>query len=372
MALTETKESNQQDLLQAHDELWHQSLSYLKSLALAVALDLRIPDAIHRHGGGATLPQILAETALHPCKLRALRRLMRVLTVSGTFSVAVADAAPDDDDEAAAVVVYRLTAASRFLVVGDDEVSSATLAPFMSVVLHPISVSPHAMGICAWFRQEHHEPSAFGLAFSQVPRIWEHADDANAILNKGLAAQSRFLMPVVLRECGEVFRGIDSLVDVGGGHGGAATAIAAAFPHLKCSVLDLPHVAAGAPSDTNVHFIAGDMFQSIPAATAVFLKTTLHDWGDDECVKILKNCMQAISPRDAGGKVIIIDMVVGHDEKSNIKHLETQVMFDLFIMMVNGVERDEQEWKKIFMEAGFKDYKILPVVGTLSVIEVYP
>jgi hypothetical protein len=277
MALTETKESNQQDLLQAHDELWHQSLSYLKSLALAVALDLRIPDAIHRHGGGATLPQILAETALHPCKLRALRRLMRVLTVSGTFSVAVADAAPDDDDEAAAVVVYRLTAASRFLVVGDDEVSSATLAPFMSVVLHPISVSPHAMGICAWFRQEHHEPSAFGLAFSQVPRIWEHADDANAILNKGLAAQSRFLMPVVLRECGEVFRGIDSLVDVGGGHGGAATAIAAAFPHLKCSVLDLPHVAAGAPSDTNVHFIAGDMFQSIPAATAVFLKVCTSD-----------------------------------------------------------------------------------------------
>jgi len=25
------------------------------------------------------------------------------------------------------------------------------------------------------------------------------------------------------------------------------------------------------------------------------------------------------------------------------KHLETQVMFDLFIMMVNGVERDERE-----------------------------
>ena len=80
-------EESTQGLLQAHDELWHQSLSYLKSLALAVALDLRIPDAIHHHGGGTTLPQILAETALHPCKLRALRRLMRVLTVSGTFSV---------------------------------------------------------------------------------------------------------------------------------------------------------------------------------------------------------------------------------------------------------------------------------------------
>jgi len=86
----------------------------------------------------------------------------------------------------------------------------------------------------------------------------------------------------------------------------------------------------------------------------------------------LKKCKQAISPRDAGGKVIILEMEVGYGEP-NIKHLETQVMFDLYIMSNNGAERDEQEWKKIFNEAGFKDYKILPVVGApLSVIEVYP
>jgi hypothetical protein len=52
---------------------------------------------------------------------------------------------------------------------------------------------------------------------------------------------------------------------------------------------------------------------------------------EDECVKIPKNCMHAISRRDARGKVIIMDMVVGHD-KSNTKHLETQVNFDPFII----------------------------------------
>uniref|UniRef100_A0A804LL45 O-methyltransferase ZRP4 n=1 Tax=Zea mays TaxID=4577 RepID=A0A804LL45_MAIZE len=365
-------------MLQAHDELLHHSLCFAKSLALTVALDLRIPDAIHHHGGGATLLQIIAETGLHPSKLRALGRLMRVLTVTGTFSVQQPPAGSDDDE---AVVVYRLTAASRFLV--SDEVSTATtLAPFVSLALQPIAASPHALGICAWFRQEQHEPSPYGLAFRQTPTLWEHADDVNALLNKGMVADSRFLMPIVLRQCGEMFRGINSLVDVGGGHGGAAAAIAAAFPplqekpkisaHVKCSVLDLPHVVAGAPSDGNVHFVAGNMFESIPPATAVFLKKTLHDWGDDECVKILKNCKQAIPPRDAGGKVIILDVVVGY-KQSNIKHQETQVMFDLYMMAVNGVERDEQEWKKIFAEAGFKDYKILPVIGDVSVIiEVYP
>jgi hypothetical protein len=98
-------------------------------------------------------------------------------------------------------------------------------------------------------------------------------DDAvNTSVNDAMAADSRFLMRIVLEECGEVFGGIDSLVDVAGGVGGAATAIAAAFPNLKCSVLDLPHVVAKAPSGSNVQFVPGDMFQRIPPANAVFLK----------------------------------------------------------------------------------------------------
>lgn len=71
-----------------------------------------------------------------------------------------------------------------------------------------------------------------------------------------------------------VFRGLGSLVDVGGGHGAVAKAIAAAFPDIKCTVMDLPHVVADAPvsDDGNLHLVAGDMFQSIPPADAVLLK----------------------------------------------------------------------------------------------------
>jgi hypothetical protein len=98
----------------------------------------------------------------------------------------------------------------------------------------------------------------------------------------------------------------------------------------------------------------------------------LHDWGDDECIKLLKRCKQAIPPRDAGGKVIIIDMVLGSGPADDVKHKETQVLFDLLMMALNGVERDEQEWKKIFLEAGFKDYKIIPVLGVRSIVELYP
>ncbi|KAF8765551.1 hypothetical protein HU200_008438 [Digitaria exilis] len=320
-------------------------------MALAVALDLGVADSIHRRGGAATLSHIFSDANLSPSKLHALRRLMRALTVSGTFTISATSPSSTEP-------FYSLTPASRLLG------SPASLSPVLSLVLNPFRVSPLGMGIAAWFRR--------GDGDGEVVAPFAVAHGKNiALVNEAMAADSRFVMRIALRECAEVFRGIESLVDVAGGVGGAAASIARAFPELKCSVLDLPHVVASAPSGGNVKFVAGDMFQSIPPADAVFLKWILHDWGDEECVRILKNCKKAIPPRDKGGKVIIIDMVVGCGS-SDAKHIETQVLYDLLIMGINGIERDEQEWKKIFFEAGFKDYKIMPILGVRSMIELYP
>jgi len=242
----------------------------------------------------------------------------------------------------------------------------------LSHVLYPFHDSVLSMGLTAWFRHDE-EPSKCPYALMHGVTLWEmcgSSEALNASINNAMAADSRFLVPIVVEECGGIFRGIDSLVDVAGGVGGAAATIAAAFPSLKCMVLDLPHVIAKAPSVSNVQFVAGDMFESIPPANAIFLKYVLHDWGDDKCIKLLKNCKQAIPSRDAGGKIIIIDIVVG-SSPSDIKLLETQVLCDLYFMEIGGVERDEQEWKKIFLAAGFKDYNIMPP-GLRSIIELYP
>jgi hypothetical protein len=107
------------------------------------------------------------------------------------------------------------------------------------------------------------------------------------------------------------------------------------------------------------------------ACMFAMFQAVLHDWDNDSCVKILKNCKKAIPSREAGGKVIIINMVIGAGPL-DMKHKEMQAMFDVYIMFISGMERDEQEWKKIFLEAGFNDYKITPVLGVRSIIEVYP
>lgn len=98
----------------------------------------------------------------------------------------------------------------------------------------------------------------------------------------------------------------------------------------------------------------------------------LHDWSDEESVKILKKCKEAIPSKEKGGKVIIIDMMV--DNKiADDESIETQIFFDMLMMvLVTGRERTEKGWSKIFFEAGFSDYKVTPILGLRSLIEVYP
>lgn len=102
------------------------------------------------------------------------------------------------------------------------------------------------------------------------------------------------------------------------------------------------------------------------------MKGVLHDWNDEECLKILKKCKEAISRKGKKGKVIIIDVVI-RNEKEDSESFETKLFYDLAMMtLVDGKERNEKEWAKLFFSVGFSDYKISPALGFKSLIEVYP
>ncbi|KAL3509273.1 hypothetical protein ACH5RR_028674 [Cinchona calisaya] len=73
-------------------------------------------------------------------------------------------------------------------------------------------------------------------------------------------ASARLISSLVIKNWKDIFLGLNSLVDVGGGTGTLAEAIADAFPHLNSAVLDLPHV------------VGGDMFAATPPTDAVLLK----------------------------------------------------------------------------------------------------
>ncbi|TKY59216.1 Flavonoid 4'-O-methyltransferase [Spatholobus suberectus] len=127
--------------------------------------------------------------------------------------------------------------------------------------------------------------------------------------NEAMESDSQ-VVRLALRDCKSVFEGLDSMVDVGDATGNTAKIICKAFPNLKYVVLDLPQVVTGLTGSKNLSFVGGNTFKSIPQADAILLKWALHNWSDDDCIKILKNCKDAISGKGKGGKVIIIDIVI--------------------------------------------------------------
>ncbi|TVU20592.1 hypothetical protein EJB05_36806, partial [Eragrostis curvula] len=208
---------------------------------------------------------------------------MRVLSVTGVFS------SVDDG-------IYGLTPASRLLV------GSRNVAPFLTMMLDSVAVSPF-FRLAEWLQRELPEPSLFEVTHGQKP--WDlEASHFGVLLNEGMLADSNFIMDVVVKECGDVFRGLSSLTDVGGGLGGAAQAI---------------------------------MHEG----------WVMHDWGDAESVKTqdTKELQESYTSKRCRRE--------GHNiraESSNVQLKETRVLFDLLMMVViNGTERDEQEWKEDYI-----------------------
>ena len=98
----------------------------------------------------------------------------------------------------------------------------------------------------------------------------------------------------------------------------------------------------------------------------------LHNWSDEDCVRILKRSKEAISTRGPNGKVMIIDAVAG-SLASNKQTSEAQLLMDICMMLLTtGEERDEERWHRLFLDAGFSGYKINPILGSRSLIEVFP
>ncbi|XP_054815378.1 trans-resveratrol di-O-methyltransferase-like [Prosopis cineraria] len=351
------------ELFQAHAHIWNQTYNFINSMCLKCAIQLGIPDLLHNHTQPfMALSQLSASLPINPAKADGIGRLMSILTHSGFFHKKIVN---EDEPEQEA---YALTNAGRLLV--KDHPLSMTFSLLLS--LDPVQMeSWHHLS--TWFQNDH--PTAYHTAHGMA--IWENASrnpKLNHLFNNAMMCDSRLVSGAMLHKFKWVFEGLDSLVDVGGGTGTMAKAIAQSFPSMNCTVLDLPHVVAGLNRSDNLNYIGGDMFETIPNADAVLLKWILHDWGDEECVRILKKCKDAISGNGKmGKKVIIIDMVVDHHDKDH-ESVETQLFLDMLMMVLakGGRERKEQEWVKLFCSAGFTNYKIIRVLGLRSVIEIYP
>ncbi|KAJ8120845.1 hypothetical protein ONZ43_g2554 [Nemania bipapillata] len=160
------------------------------------------------------------------------------------------------------------------------------------------------------------------------------------------------------------------LVDVGGGKGHDLRELMDKYPEIpgKLVLQDRPSVIATVTSDA---FEASphDFFTAQPVkyARAYHLHSVLHNWNDDDCVKILRQLRPAMKP--GYSRLLINDIVM---PRRNPTWPATSM--DQLMLVLNAVqERTEADWDKLFKQAGFRLVKVYSYeLGQESLVEAEP
>ena len=191
------------------------------------------------------------------------------------------------------------------------------------------------------------------------------------LFNEAMVSMTRLTIPHILTAYD--FGDIPVLMDVGGGLGELMGAVLKKRSAMRGIVFDLPHCAEGARktlSDAGVsdrcEFIGGSFFESVPSgADAIVMKSILHDWNDERCIRILHNC-RCVLQRDA--RLIVIDRVMPEEPELNADNISV-VMSDLNMLSgAQGCERTEGEFRDLLAKGGFRMECVVPA-GRYAVIE---
>jgi len=169
------------------------------------------------------------------------------------------------------------------------------------------------------------------------------------------------------------FAELRHVCDVGGGQGTLLSELLIRFPKLTGTLCDRPGVLEAAVPFlqqrgvlNRVTRAPGDFFQAIvPGHECYLLKNILHDWNDDDCVKILKT-IRAAAP--VGARVLIFEFLQERNDATGISPMADLQM----LVACDGRERSRDDFTKLLSEAGFKTGRIVehPIISLIEGIAV--
>jgi hypothetical protein len=166
------------------------------------------------------------------------------------------------------------------------------------------------------------------------------------------------------------FSRFHTLVDVGGGRGHLLAAVLAGHPRLEGVLFDRDHVIPGAARELEqrgvaerCRLVAGDFFAAVPpGADAYLLASVLHNWADEDCVRILGNVRSAMRP---GGRLFVVEMVVPDGEEPHPgKHMDIRML----AILDGARERTRREFATVLGDAGFRLAEVIPMPGDTGLL----
>lgn len=319
----------------------------------SAALELNLFEIIAKAGADAHLSAAEIASQLPKKSSDAPKILDRMLQLLASQSI-IDSAVVSSEDGNSSRIVYGLNSLSKLLVPDDDG----------------ISLAPSAL-LGSYIREKSYSLKDAVLDNASEVKMFEPEENPRLVevFNQAMRCRSAFIM----REILQVYSGfekVNTVVDVGGGLGSTIHAVVSKHPNIQGINFDLPHVIKNAPAYPGVEHVEGDMFHHIPRADAIILKHVLHDWSDETCLKLLKNCWDALP--NPGGKVIVIEMVLPGSPKADIASRTAFIGDMLMHSRTNGgKERTQEEFVVLARGAGFKTSRLVCRAYQYGVIEFH-
>jgi hypothetical protein len=210
-----------------------------------------------------------------------------------------------------------------------------------------------------------------GFARANGRSVWEwmaEDEEARTSFVEGMSSMTEEVAHAIA--AAYPFQEVSTVCDVGGGVGIVLAAVLRRHPHLRGVLFDhhsmldeaRAHLSRKGISD-RVELAAGSFFESIPrGADAYLLKTVLHNWPDEDALRILRNCRAAMEP---GQRLVVEDFLGERDTPSTLVPY-----MDLAGMLIfSGRERSPEEFDGLFTQVGFRTGRVVPIPGSQVVIE---
>jgi hypothetical protein len=293
--------------------IWDVLRGAMATKALAAVVDAGIPDGL------ANGPKPVTEL---PGRPETTHRLLRALASDGIFR----------EEEPG---VFGHTSASRLLL----DPSWAAFTHLFGGVFYEVVSDLSADASPPTF------PDRFGTDFWSWLRAHPHERALfDAAMGGSKDAKAQRLAELEWRD-GE------TVVDVGGGNGALLVGVLARRPELQGILFDLPEtVRDEAALGERCRFVAGSFFEAVPEADAYVLSQILHDWSDEDAVRILQTIHAAAPPH---ARLLITESVIQPgNEPQGAKWL------DLLMLGVSGRERVENDWHTLLQAGGFEPQSI--------------
>ncbi|XP_062017569.1 (S)-scoulerine 9-O-methyltransferase-like isoform X1 [Rosa rugosa] len=349
--------------LENHASAWGLANFLTIQMTLRAAVELNVFNIIAKSGPGAhlTSKEIVSQIPNTNPTLAGenLERILKLLSVHSLLSTFVTPNPIDKKKETR----YGLTKEALCLVQNEDGVSFSPVVAFGSEmfvaqsfymlkykVLEPES-SP--------FLKAHGE--SFYDYMSNKPELCQ-------LFDKVMGLNSYLYFDHKVFEVYKGFEEVKELMDVGGGDGTTIAKIVSRYPHIHGINFNLPSVISKAPKLPGVKHVSGDMFELIPETQSLMLMLVLHNWDDEHCKKILRNCWEAIPDY---GKVIVIEQYVMPELVENTPEMKRILYYDVIMMTLfpGGKERTIAEFDILAKSVGFVETKIFPLPRGSYVIE---